>query len=101
MDEFFIMSRFSINYDDIWKEVDSKDFVNMAPSSEHDRDSVRRMAELIQEALQFLNNPGQLSQAQIQHLEGKVRQMEVKLARECELARRVDSTVPWYRGRGH
>ena len=73
----------------------------MTPSSEHDRDSVRRMAELIQEALQVLDNPGQLSQAQIQHLEGKVRQMEVKLARECELARRVDSTVPQYRGRGH
>ena len=95
------MSRFGINYDDIWKEVDSEDFVNVTPSSEHDRDSVRRMAELIQEALQLLNNPGQLSQAQIKHLEGKVRQMEVKLARECVLARRVDSTVPRYRGRGH
>ena len=94
------MSRFNVNYDDIWKEVDSKDFVNMAPSIEHDWDSVGRRAELIQESLQFLNNPGQLSQAQIQLLEGKVRQMEVKLARECELARRVDSTVPQYRGRG-
>ena len=66
------MSRFGINYDDIWNEVDGAEFVNVTPSSEHDKDSVRRMAELIQEALQLLNNPGQLSQAQIQHLEGKV-----------------------------
>ena len=97
------MSRFSINYDDIWKEVDSKDFVNLTPTNEHDRDSVKGMAALIQEALQVLDNPEQLglSQAQIQTLEDKVRQMEVKLARECEIARRVDSAVPRYRRRGH
>ena len=91
------MSRFGINYDDIWKEVDSAEFVNVTPSSEHDKDSVMRTAELIQEALQLLQNPGQLSQAQIQHLGGKIQQMEVKLAKECVLARRVDPTVPLYR----
>ena len=55
-----------------------------------------RTADLIQEALQLLQNPGQLSPAQIQHLGGKIRQMAVKLAKECVLARRVDPTVPLY-----
>ena len=62
------MSRFGINYSDVWEEVDRAEFVNMTPSSEHDKDSVMRTAELIQEALQLLQNPRQLSQAQIQHL---------------------------------
>ena len=97
------MFRFNVNYDDIWKEVDSKDFVNVTPTNEHDRDSVRGMTALIQEALEVLDNPEQLglNQAQIQTLEDKVRQMEVKLARECEIASRVDSAVPRYRRRGH
>ena len=42
-----IMPRCSVNYNDVWKEVSSAEFVNMAPSSEYDLDSVRRLAELI------------------------------------------------------
>ena len=41
------MIRFNLNFDDVWKEVSSAEFVNMAPSSKYDLDSVRRLAELI------------------------------------------------------
>ena len=66
------MPRFSVNYDDVWKEVSSAAFVNMAPSNEYYRDSVRRLADLIQEALQILQNPAHLSPAQINDLRTKV-----------------------------
>ena len=90
------MSRFNVNYDDIWKEVDSKDFVNVTPTNKHDRDSIRGMTALIREALDALANPEQmgLNQAQIQTLEDKVRQIKDKLAKECKIASRVDSAVP-------
>ena len=66
------MPRFSVNYNDVWKEVSSAEFVNMAPSSEHDRDSVRRLADLIREALQILKNPAHLSPTQINYFWMKV-----------------------------
>ena len=66
------MPRFSVNYNDVWKEVSSAEVVNMAPLNEHDRDSFRRLADLIGEALQILQNPAHLSPAQINDLRMKV-----------------------------
>ena len=90
------MPRFSVNYNDVWKEVSSAEFVNMAPSGEHDQDSVRRLADLIREALQILQNPAYLSPAQIKDLKTKVRRLEAQLTKESALARRVDPAVPLY-----
>ena len=97
------MSKFCVNYDDIWEEVDSKDFVNVTPTNEHDRYSVKGMIALIQAAQDAIDNPEQmgLDQAQIQTLEDKVRQMKDKLAEECKIAGRVDSAVPRLRRQGH
>ena len=97
------MSKFIVNYNDIWEEVDSKDFVNVTPTNEHDRHSVKGMIALIQVASDAIDNPEQmgLNQTQIQTLEDKVRQMKVKLAKECEIASWVDSAVPRLRRRGH
>ena len=85
-----------VNCDDIWKEVSSAEFVNIAPSTEHDRDSVRRLADLIREALQILQNPAHLSPAQINDLRTKVRRLEAQLTKESALVRRVDPAVPLY-----
>ena len=93
------MPRFSVNYNDVWKEVSSAEFVNIAPSTEHDRDSVRRLADLIQEALQILQNPAHLSPAQINDLRTKIRRLEAQLTKESALARRVDPAVPLYSAR--
>ena len=46
-----IMSKFSIDYNEVWKEVESAEFVNVTPSNEYDRDSVSRLADLIREGL--------------------------------------------------
>ena len=90
------MPRFSINCEEIWKEVSSVEFVNRTPSSEYDRDAVRGLTNLIQEALQVLRNPEHLTQAQIKDLKAKVQQLDIQLTRVSTLARRVDPTVPRY-----
>ena len=76
------MPRFSVNYDKVWREVSSVEFVNWAPSSEHDRDSVRGLTNLIQEALQILRNPAHLTPAQIKDLKAKVQRLDAQLTRE-------------------
>ena len=72
------------------------EFVNRTPSSEYDRDSVRGLTNLIQEALQVLRNPEHLTQAQIKDLKVKVQQLNAQLTRVSTLARRVDTSVPQY-----
>ena len=88
------MSRINVNCDEIWKEISSEEFVNLSPSSEHDRVSVRRLTNLLREALEILRNPENLNRAQRQKLKVKVRQLRVQLAKESTLARRVDPSVP-------
>ena len=85
------MSR--VDCDKIWEEISSKKFENLSPSSEHNRVSVRKLANLIQEALGLLRHP-ENNQAQHQKLKIKVRQLRVQLARESVLARRVDPSIP-------
>ena len=93
--EITIMPRFNVKYDEVWREVSSVEFVNRTPSSEYDRDSVRGLTNLIQEALQVLQNPEHLTQAQIKDLKAKVQQLNAQLTRESTLARRMDPSVPW------
>ena len=90
------MPRFSVNCEEIWKEVSSVEFVNRTPSSEYDRDAVRGLTNLIQEALQVLRNPEHLTQAQIKDLKAKVQQLDTQLTRVSTLARRVNPSGPWY-----
>ena len=88
------MPRFSVNYDEVWREVSSVEFVNQTHSSEYDRDSVQGLTNLIREALQILQNPEHLNQAQIKDLKAKVQQLNAQLTRESTLARRVDPSMP-------
>ena len=90
------MPRFCVNHVKVWREVSSAEFVNKAPLSKHDCDSVRRLADLIKEALQILQNPAHLSLAQIKDLKTKVQRLEAQLTRESALARQVDPAVPLY-----
>ena len=90
------MSRFGINRNDMWREVSEDEFTNIAPSSEYDRNSVQGLMNLIREALQVLQNPEHLTQAQIKDLKAKVQQLDTQLTRVSTLARRVDPTVPRY-----
>ena len=92
------MSRFGVNCNDVWREVSSAEFTIIAPSSEHDRESVRGLVNLIREALQVLQNPVHLSPTQISELKTKVRKLEAQLAKESTLAKRVDPEVPLYPG---
>ena len=85
-----------VNCDDIWKEVSSAEFVNIAPSTEYDRDSVRRLVNLIKEGLRILQNPVHLSPAHMNDLRIKIRKLEAQLAKEGALVKRVDPVVPLF-----
>ena len=85
-----------VNCDEVWKEVSSAEFVNIAALTKYDHNSVRRLADLIKEALQILQNPVHLSPAQINDLRIKIWKLEAQLAKESALVRRVDPAVPLY-----
>ena len=82
-----------VDCDKVWEEMSSKEFENLSPASEYNRDSVRKLANLIREALVLLRHT-ENNRAQRQKLKSKVRQLGVQLARESVLARRVDPSIP-------
>ena len=51
------MARSNIDCDEVWREMSREDFVNLTPSSEFDRVSVRKLTTFIREACDILENP--------------------------------------------
>ena len=66
------MARFNINCDNVWKEVLGAEFVSLPSGNEFDFDSVRRTAELIQEAQEVLQYPAPLNPRQRKEVESRV-----------------------------
>ena len=91
------MARFNINYEYVWKEVSGAEFVNMPSVNEYDFDSVRRTAELIQEAREVLQSSAPLNPRQRREVESKVRILETQLVKESVVAKRVDPRVSVYK----
>ena len=83
-----------VDCNQVWEEVSSTRFENIVPSSEHDRVSISRLQNLIQEALRLLRHPNDLSRVQNRKIKLRIRQMLSRLSRERVLARRVDPTIP-------
>ena len=83
-----------VDYNQIWEEVSNSRFENVVPTSEHDRVSINRLQNLIQDSLRLLHHPNDLSRVQNRKLKLKIRQMISRLSRERVLARRVDPTIP-------
>ena len=51
------MSKPAVDFDEIWGEVNSPDFVNVTPTNEHDQHSVMGMVTLMRETKEAINNP--------------------------------------------
>ena len=83
-----------IDYNRIWEEVSSSGFKGAEPTNEHDRISIVRLQNLIQDALQLLRSPNGLSKVQNRRVKVKIRQMMPRLSRERVLAKRVDPSIP-------
>ena len=83
-----------VDYNRIWEEVSSSGFKSAEPTNEHDRISIDRLRNLIQDALQLLRSPNGLSRVQNRKIKFRIRQMLSRLSRERVLARRVDPTIP-------
>ena len=83
-----------IDYNRIWEEVSSSGFKGAEPTNEHDRTSIDRLRDLIQDAVQLLCSPNGLSKIQNRRIKFRIRQMMSRLSRERVLAKRVDPTIP-------
>ena len=83
----------SVDYTRIWEEVTSSEFKGAEASTEHDRTSIDRLRDLIQDAVQLLRSPN-VSKEQSRRVKVKIRQMMSRLSRERVLAKRVDPSIP-------
>ena len=83
-----------IDYNQIWEEVSNSRFESVVPTNEHDRISIDRLQNLIQDALRLLRHPNDLSRVQNRKIKLRIRQMLLCLSRERVLAKRVDPTIP-------
>ena len=70
------MARFNVNCDNVWKEVSGAEFLKIAPLGAYDLDSVRRLAELIREALEVLHSTAPFSPEQRSDLVAKIQKLE-------------------------
>ena len=91
------MTRFNINCDDVWKEVSGAKFVNMTFVNEYYFDSVRRSAELIQEAREILQGSAPFNLRQRRELESTVQILETQLVKERVVAKILDPRVSVYK----
>ena len=53
------MSTSTINFDEIWDEVNRPDFISAVPTNEHDRHSVRGTVALMREIGEAIKNAKQ------------------------------------------
>ena len=83
-----------IDYNQIWEEVSNSMFERVVPTNEHDRISIDRLQNLIQDVLRLLRSPNGLSRVQNRKIKFRIRQMLSCLSRERVLVRRVDPTIP-------
>ena len=86
-----------VNFDDVWKEASSSDFVNIEPESEYDMNAVRRHADMIRQGFEILNGPTPLTPEQRNDLLIKLRRLQRILVKESVSANRLDPRVPVYR----
>ena len=81
--------RMAVNYDDIWNEVSSPDFVSAVSTTEYDTNTIRELALLLREGQNILNNPHALNQEQVNHLTAKLREVRAEILRQAPLVRNL------------
>ena len=81
--------RMAVNYDDIWNEVSSPEFVSAVSTTEYDTNTIRELALLLREGQNILNNPHALNQEQVNHLTAKLREVRAEIRRQAPLVRNL------------
>ena len=79
--------RTPVDYDDIWNEVSSPEFVSAIPTTEYDTNTIRELALLLREGKNILNKPHALNQEQVNHLTAKLREVKAEILRQAPLVR--------------
>ena len=78
-----------MDFDDIWRKVNSPDFVGVSPTNEYDHKTVTELASLLQEGRNILNNPVGLDQSKIDHLTARLGQVKAEILRQAPLVRNL------------
>ena len=81
--------RMAVNFDDIWNEVSSPDFVGSVPTTEYDARTIVRLELLLREGQDMLNNPNALSQEQVNELTAKLREVRDEIRRQVPIVRNL------------
>ena len=79
--------RTPVDYDDIWNEVSTPEFVSAVSTTEYDTNTIRELALLLREGKNILNNPHALNQEQVNHLTAKLRELKAEILRQAPLVR--------------
>ena len=82
-------TRRQIDLDDIWKEVNSPNFVGAIPTNEYDHKTVAELALILQQGRNILRNPIGLNQSQIDYLTARLRQVRAEIRRQAPLVRNL------------
>ena len=82
-------NRRQIDLDDIWKEVNSPNFVGVNPTNEYDHKTVAELALILQQGRNILRNPIGLNQSQIDYLTAQLRQVRAEVRRQAPLVRNL------------
>ena len=83
-----------INCEDIWKEVFTRTFNSVKPTTEFDKQSIRELAILYRDAVNMVQNPPEgLSHKQIQELRGNVKRLKWELEKQITLVQRLDTST--------
>ena len=85
-----IMSnRVPVDFDSVWREVNSPNFVGVSPTNEYDRGTVSELATLLQKGRNILNNPVGLDRNEIEHLTARLRQVKAEIVQQAPLVRNL------------
>ena len=82
-------TRRQIDLDDIWKEVNSLNFVGAISTNEYDHKTVAELALILQQGRNILRNPIGLNQSQIDYLTARLRQVRAEIRRQAPLVRNL------------
>ena len=87
---------FKVDYEDIWGEVEQRDFGETKPSNEHDRHTVQGLTDIMKAYRRAISQSKQArANKQTARLyERRMQVMRSSWVRECHLASKVDSEVP-------
>ena len=90
------MSKPNIDYEEVWKDVSQMEFGEVMPTNEHDRQTVKRITNVMKATRHAINNPEQMgiNQERVKVFKKRMKVLKKIWIEECKVASKVDPKVP-------